>query len=59
MRVLAFRAIAILPRNELIVLRVGGQAMRNNLTSLSVSIAMAAGAVYHIAVLAAVAAVLG
>jgi hypothetical protein len=58
MRVVAFRAIEVFAQNELIVLRIGGQAMHNNLTSIWVGIAVTAGAVYHIAVLASLAAVL-
>ena len=58
MRVLAFRAIEIVAQNELIVLRIGAQAMHNNLTSIWVGIAVTAGAVYHIAVLVSLAAVL-
>jgi hypothetical protein len=58
MRVLAFRAIEIFAQNELIALRIGAQAMHNKLTSIWVGIAVTAGAVYHIAVLAALAAVL-
>jgi hypothetical protein len=58
MRVLVFRGIEFFAQNELIVLRLGGQAMHNNLTSVSVGIALAAGAIFHIAVLVALAAVL-
>jgi hypothetical protein len=58
MRALAFRAIELVAQNELNVLRLGGQAMRNNLTSVSIGIALTAGTVFHIAVLVALAAVL-
>ena len=58
MRVFAFRAIELSAQIELIVLRLGGQAMHNNLTSVSVGIALTAGAVFHITVLVALAAVL-
>ena len=58
MRVFAFRAIELSKQIELIVLRFGGQAMHNNLTSVLVGIALTAGAVFHIAVLVALAAVL-
>jgi hypothetical protein len=58
MRVLGFRRIEFFAQNELTVLRLGGQAMHNNLISVSVGIALAAGAVFHIAVLVALAAVL-
>jgi hypothetical protein len=42
---------------ELIALKIGGQAMHNNLTGVSLVIG-ATGAIYHIAVLVALAAVL-
>jgi hypothetical protein len=58
MRALALRAIELSAQIELIVLRLGGQAMHNNLTSVSIGVALTAGAVYHIAVLVALAAVL-
>ena len=58
MRVLVFCGIELFAQNELIVLRLGGQAMHNNLTSVSVGIALAAGALFHLAVLVALAAVL-
>jgi hypothetical protein len=58
MSVLAFHGIELFAQNELIVLRLGGQAMHNNLTSVLVGIALTAGAVFHIAVLVALAAVL-
>jgi hypothetical protein len=38
-------------QNELIVLRLGGQAVHENPTSVSLAIVLAAGAVYHFAVL--------
>jgi hypothetical protein len=50
--------LSFFEQNELIVHRLGGQAMHNNLISVSVGIALAAGAVFHIAVLVALAAVL-
>jgi hypothetical protein len=56
--VLPFCAIELFARTGLIVLRIGGQAMHKNLTSVSVGIALTAGAVYHIAILVALAAVL-
>jgi hypothetical protein len=58
MRISVVREIDIFAQNELIVLRLGGQAMHNNLTSFSIGIALTAGAVLHIAVLVALAAVL-
>ena len=58
MRVFAFRAIELSAQIELIVLRLGGQAMHINLTSVSLGIALTAGAVYHLAVLVALATVL-
>jgi hypothetical protein len=58
MRVFAFRAIELSAQIDLIVLRLGGQAMHNNLTSVSLGIALTAGAVYHLAVLVALATVL-
>jgi hypothetical protein len=58
MRVLVFRGIELFAQKELIVLRLRGQAMHNNLTSFSIGIALTAGAVFHIAVLVALAAVL-
>ena len=58
MRVLVFRGIELLAQKELIAIRHGGQAMHNNLTSVSIGIALTAGAVFHIAVLVALAAVL-
>jgi hypothetical protein len=58
MRISVFRGIELFAQNELIVLRLGGQAMHNNLTSFSIGIALTAGAVFHIAVLVALAAVL-
>jgi len=47
MRVLAFRAIELFIQNALIVVGMGGQAMDNDRTSLSVVIALTVGAVYH------------
>jgi hypothetical protein len=44
--------------NELILLRNGGQAVHNQLTRVLLVIAAAAGGVYHLAVLIALAAVL-
>jgi hypothetical protein len=58
MRVLVFRGIELFAQKELIVLRLRGQAMHNNLTGFSIGIALTAGAVFHIAVLVALAAVL-
>jgi hypothetical protein len=58
MRISVFRGIELFAQKELIVLRLGGQAMHNNLTAASLATALAAGAVYHFAVLAAIAAVL-
>ena len=58
MRILVFRGIELFAQKELIVLRLGGQAMHNNLTSVSLVIAFTAGAVYHLAVLVALATVL-
>jgi hypothetical protein len=47
MRILAFRAIELFIQNALIVVGMGGQAMDNDRTSLSVVIALTVGAVYH------------
>jgi hypothetical protein len=47
MRVLAFRAIELFIQNAVIVVGMGGQAMDNGRTSLSVVIALTVGAVYH------------
>ena len=58
MRISVFRGIELFAQKELIVLRLGGQAMHNNLTSVSAGIALTAGAVFHVAVLVALAAVL-
>jgi hypothetical protein len=58
MRIPALRAIELSAQTDLIVLGLGGQAMHNNLTSVSVGIALTAGAIYHIAVLVALAVVL-
>ena len=43
---------------ELIAHKIGGQAMHNDLTRVSLVIGATAGATYHIAVLVALAAVL-
>jgi hypothetical protein len=53
-----FRPIELFAPMELIALRLGGQIMHNNLTSVSVAIALIAGAAYHIAVLVVIASVL-
>jgi hypothetical protein len=58
MSILTFRAIELSAQIELIGHRLGGQAMRNNLTLVSVGIALTAAAVFHIAVLVTLAAVL-
>jgi hypothetical protein len=58
MRISVFRGIELFAQNELIVLRLGEQAMHNNLTSFSIGIALTAGAIFHIAVLVALATVL-
>jgi hypothetical protein len=58
MSIFAFRAIELSAQIELIVLRLGGQAMHTNLTSVALVIALTAGAVYHLAVLVALATVL-
>jgi hypothetical protein len=50
--------LSFLHRMELIAPRLGGQAMHNDLTRISLAIALTAGAIYHIAVLVALAAVL-
>jgi hypothetical protein len=50
--------LSFLHRMELIAPRLGGQAMHNDLTRISLVIALTAGAIYHIAVLVALAAVL-
>jgi 3-hydroxyacyl-CoA dehydrogenase, NAD binding domain len=49
MRVLVFRGIEFFAQNELIVLGLGGQAMHDNLTRVSVGIALTTAAVFHIA----------
>jgi hypothetical protein len=43
---------------ELIALKIGGQAMHNDLTRVSLVIGATASAIYHIGVLVALAAVL-
>jgi hypothetical protein len=53
-----FRAIELFAQMKLIALRLGGQTMHNNLTSVSVGIALIVGAAYHIAVLVVIASVL-
>ena len=58
MRISVFRGIELFAQKELIVLRLGGQAMHNNLITVSVGIALAAGVVFHIGILVALAAVL-
>jgi hypothetical protein len=58
MRVLTLRAIELFAQNESIVLSIGGQAVHDNLTRVSVGIVLTAAAVFHIAVLVALAAVL-
>jgi hypothetical protein len=58
MRVLALRAIELFAQNAFIVLGMGGQAMDNDRTSLWLVIALTVGAVYHFAVLVALASVL-
>jgi hypothetical protein len=57
-RVFTFRAIELFARNELIALRMGWQAMHSYLTRVSLVTGLTAGVIYHIAVLAALAAVL-
>ena len=53
-----FGAIELFGQMELIAPRLGGQTMHNILTSVSVGIALIAGAAYHIAVLVVIASVL-
>ena len=50
--------LSFLHRMELIAPRLGGQAMHNDLTRISLVIALTAGTIYHSAVLVALAAVL-
>ena len=57
-KVLTRGGIELLHRMELIAPRVGGKAMHNDFTRVSLVIALTAGAIYHIAVLVALAAVL-
>ena len=58
MRLLARVELSFLHRMELIAPRLGGQAMHNDLTRISLVIALTAGTIYHSAVLVALAAVL-
>jgi hypothetical protein len=58
MRGFTFGAIELFARNELIALTIGGQAMQTYVTKVPLVIALTAGAIYHIAVLVALAAVL-
>jgi hypothetical protein len=58
MRCFTFGAIELFAQNELIALTTGGQAMQTYVTKVSLVIALTAGAIYHIAVLVALAAVL-
>ena len=50
--------LSFLQRMELIAPRLGGQGMYNDLTRISLVIALTAGTIYHSAVLVALAAVL-
>jgi len=50
--------LSLFARNELIALTIGGQAMQTYVTKVSLVIALTAGAIYHVAVLVALAAVL-
>jgi hypothetical protein len=59
MRVLAFRAIELFAQNALSVVGIGGQAMDNDRTSLSVVIVLTVGAAYHFAALVVLASSLG
>jgi hypothetical protein len=53
-----FRAIELFARNELNCAQEGRQPMHKNLTAVSLVIALTAGAMYHLAVLIALAATL-
>jgi hypothetical protein len=57
MRLLTQGGIELFARDGINAPRLGGQAMHNDLTRISLLIALTAGAIYHIAVLVALAAV--